>query len=298
MTIGDWGSLYSSETATPGYYAVNLKTYGILAEMTATLHAGMSRYTFSTQKGDANILLDAGHRLTTDPVTMQSPSFESRIKILSKTEMEGSSQSGDFCNIYSGNKQTIYFAVKFSKPAIKMGTWKDKIISDSQEASGSDPGAFFQFSTAAGESIEVKVGISYVSVENARKNLEAEIPGWDFDEVREAARKEWDENLSRIKITGGTVDQLKVFYTALYHALIHPSVFSDVNGQYQSMGHRGVKTAADYVRYDVFSLWDTYRNLHPFLGLFYPERELDMVKTLVEISKESGWLPQVGTGRK
>lgn len=287
-----WKSAYDSEKAAPGYYSVHLKNYDILAEMTATTHAGMSRYSFPAEKDEANILIDPGHRLTTDPVTLQSPVFESWVKVVSSTEVEGYAESGDFCSPFAGNKETAYFVIQFSKPAVQEGTWKDGSPKEEREQKGKDIGAFFRFSTAGQEPLVVKVGISYVSVENARLNLKTEMPGWDFETVRDLARQAWNDALSRFEITGGTGVQKTLFYTALYHALIHPSVFSDVNGQYQGMGHTGVKTADGYIRYDVFSLWDTYRDLHPFLGLFYPERDLDMTKSLVEMAKESGWLPK------
>ncbi len=287
-----WESGYDLEKATPGYYSVHLKTYDIQAEMTATTHAGLSQYFFPARKGDANILLDLGRRLTTDPVTLKSPSFESYVKIVSKNEAEGYAESGDFCSPYAGNKQTTYFVIQFSKHAVRTGTWRGDSASDDREQKGKGIGAFFRFSTAGQEPIMARVGISYVSIENARLNLKTEITGWDFETLRASASKAWDDALSRLQVTGGTGDQKTIFYTALYHALIHPSVFSDVNNEYQEMGHKGVETAKDYTRYHVYSLWDTYRNLHPLLGLFYPERDLDMTKTLVEMAKESGWLPK------
>jgi predicted alpha-1,2-mannosidase len=180
---------------------------------------------------------------------------------------------------------------QFSKPALSMGTWKDGKVDNSDEQSGRGIGAFFSFSTAGIEPIVVKVGISYVSVENARLNLQKEVSGWDFDAIRTEAKKYWQSEFSRIYVEGRE-EKLKIFYTALYHMMIHPSVFSDVNGEYQGMNHSGIKTATDYTRYSVFSLWNTYRNLHPFLALFYPERELDMVKSLTEMAKESGWMPR------
>ena len=284
---------YNSEGATPGYYRVNILNGGIQAEMTASCRVGLSRYTFPARKGDANILINVSQRLTSDPVTVKTE-FESKVKIVSSQEVEGSTQSGDFCSVYAGNKQTVYFVIQFSKPSVSAGTWRDKSVGSDSEQSGRDIGAFFRFSTAAAEPIAVKVGISYVSIENARKNLQAEIPGWDFEAVKTDARKAWDEQLSKIELTGVLPDRMKIFYTALYHALIHPSVFSDVNGQFQTMGHHGVDTAQtySYTRYHVFSLWDTYRDLHPFLGIFYPKQQLDMTKTLVEMAKENGLLPK------
>ncbi len=287
-----WKSGYDSEKAAPGYYSVHLKDSDILAEMTATTRAGISQYSFPARKGDADILLDLGRRLTTDPVTLKSPSFESYVRIISKTEVEGYAESGDFCSPYAGNRQTAYFVIQFSKPAVKTGTWKDGSLGPGREQKGRDIGAFFSFSTAGQEPIVAKAGISYVSIANARLNLQTEIPGWDLAAVRAAARQDWNEALSRLTVTGGTDDQRTIFFTALYHALIHPSVFSDVNGQYQGFNDKGVKTAEGYTRYHVYSLWDTYRDLQPFLGIFYPERDLDMTKTLVEMAKEGGWLPK------
>lgn len=287
-----WKSQYDSEKATPGFYSVHLKTYDVQAEMTATTHAGISRYSFPAQKGDANILLDLGRRLTTDPVTLKSPAFESAVRIVSDSEAEGFAESGDFCSPYAGNKQALYFVVQFSKPAVKAGTWKDGQVKGDRGQKGRDVGAFFRFSTAGREPLVVKVGISYVSIENARLNLRTEIPGWDLEAVRASAQAAWEDALSRITVEGGTRDQRTIFYTALYHALLHPNVFSDVNGQYQGMSHSGVKKAGGYTRYTVYSLWDTYRNLHPFLGLVYPERDLDMTRSLVEMAKEGGWLPK------
>lgn len=287
----EFKSAYDSEEASPGYYKVHLGTYDILAEMTASPRVGFSQYSFPVSKGDANILIDASFRLTSDPVTVKNR-FEGRVKVVSPVELEGFSQSGDFCSVYSGNQQTVYFVIRFSKPAVQTGTWRDGKISGDAEQKGTGVGAFFRFSTADRESILVKTGISYVSVENARLNLETEIPGWDFDSIRAATRAAWDEELEKVEIKSGQPDQLRVFYTALYHALIHPNVFSDVNGEYEAMGHSGVRKADGYTRYSVFALWDSYRILHPLLTLLYPERELDMVKSLVEMGKESGWLPR------
>jgi predicted alpha-1,2-mannosidase len=284
-------SAYDSEKASPGYYAVHLKENGIQAEMTATCRSGMSRYFFPERKGDANILIDAGHRLTRDPDDIK-PAFESWVRLVSPSEVEGSSQSGHFCSPYAGNKQTVYFVAKFSKAAAASGTWKDGKGTEGREQKGSRVGAYFRFSTAGEESIVMKVGLSYVSVKNARLNLEAEMPGWDFEAVRLAASKAWDEELSKIKIKTSNVQQLKIFYTALYHCLIHPNVFSDVNGDYRGMGRPDSIKNSPVTRYTVFSLWDTYRNLHPLLTLVYPERQQEMVKSMLEMAGEKGLLPK------
>lgn len=288
----NWKSAYGGEKASPGYYSVLLKDSGIQLQATATERVGLVLFTFPARKGDANILLDAGHRLTTDPVTLKSPTFESHVKVVSSDLIEGYSESGDFCSVYAGNKQRVYFSIRLSKAAQSFETWEGDRVGRDSERTGPSTGVLFHFSTADQEPILAKVGISFVSVENAELNLRTECPDWDFDKVRAQAGKRWEEELSKFKITGGTDQQLRIFYTALYHALIHPSLFSDVNGEYPTMGGKGVQKAEGYARYHVFSLWDTYRNLHPFLGLFYPERDLDMVKSLVAMSQEGGWLPK------
>lgn len=289
----DWKSEYGSESAVPGAYAVYLKTYDIFAQMSATARAGYSQYIFPARKGNSNILLDIGAGLTSESATLKN-SFESHVRIDSPTEAEGYTQNGNFCCPSSAHKRTIYFFMKFSKPAQEFGTWKNNFPDYDREKTGKDIGAYFRFSTGEKEPVEVKVGISYVSAANARMNLETEMPDWDFEEVKAKARSAWEMELSKIKVGKSDPKRLKVFYTALYHCLIHPNVFSDVNGEYPSMKNQEVKSTKDknYIRYTNFSLWNTYRDLHPLLTLFYPDRELDMVRSMVEMSKEGGWLPR------
>ncbi len=184
--------LWRRREASPGYYRVNLKTYGILAEMTATTHAGMSQYTFPERKGSANILNDVSHRLTTDPVTMKSPIFESHVKIVSATEVEGSTQSGDFCSVYAGNKQTVYFVVRFSKPAVRTGTWKGPVLKDEKEQLGQygieDIGAFFRFPPPRTNPLWSRLAFPLSALRTPRLNLEAEMTGWDFELVKAATQ--------------------------------------------------------------------------------------------------------------
>ncbi|WP_205127876.1 glycoside hydrolase domain-containing protein, partial [Okeania hirsuta] len=159
------------------------------------------------------------------------------------------------------------------------------------EMAGENLGAYFSFDTEENETIEVKVGVSYVSMENARENLEKEQPGFDFEGTAAASKKKWDDLLGRIELKGTKENKTK-FYTALYHVLTHPSVFQDVNGEYPLMGQFGAGKVEGRNRYTVFSLWDTNRNLHPLLSLIYPEIQSEMVRSMVDIYKESGWLPK------
>src|SRR5690554_1007750 len=152
-----------------------------------------------------------------------------------------------------------------------------------RDIAGDDIGAYFTYNLEEGETVEVQIGVSFVSTENARLNLEAEQTGFNFETVKNNAYKVWNEALSKAMAVGGTDDQQTVFYTGLYHALIHPNVLNDVNGEYPEMEGDGIGTT-ESTRYTVFSLWDTYRNVHQLLALLYPDKQLDMYK-------EGGWLP-------
>ena len=137
------------------------------------------------------------------------------------------------------------------------------------------------------------MGVSFVSMANARENLDKEQTGLTFDQIRANAHGTWNDDLGRIRVKGGTDKQKEVFYTGLYHALIHPNVLNDVNGQYPLMESFGDGTVSDgHDRYTVFSLWDTYRNVHQLMTMVYPERQLDMVRSMIDMSKEWGWLPK------
>jgi predicted alpha-1,2-mannosidase len=280
-TEDGYRSHYADEVAQPGYYAVTLADHGIRAEATATTHAGMTRFTFPAGTDPARVLIDVSHALT--------PSKDGSVRVVSPTEVEGFDESGGFCGGH--NLQNVYFVAQFSQPAVSSGTWNGAGPASHDEQHGSDIGAFAEFDGHAGVTVIVKVGISYVSIANARLNLQTEMPGWDFDAVRGLASAAWERELSPILVQGGTKAERTMFYTALYHVLIHPSVFSDVSGQYVTMGRGGVATA-DYVRYHVYSLWDTYRDVHPFLALVYPEEQRDMVRTMIGMWRESGWLPK------
>lgn len=190
--------------------------------------------------------------------------------------------------------QTLYFVAKISKKPLVSGVSIDgKDYPDfNREIAGNDIGVYFTFDTEENETICVKVGVSYVSISNARKNLEAEQPGFDFENTKLAAEQAWNLELSKIQVEGGNSEDKEKFYTALYHTLIHPSVANDVTGEYNTMGDNSIAQTNGYNRYTVFSLWDTYRNVHPFLSLVYPKRQSDMVKSMLGMYKESGWLPK------
>ncbi len=296
----EYGTTYSRETASPGYYSAYLEKYDILAEMSATERTSAERYTFPSGRG--NILVNLGIGLTNET--------GASIRRISATEIVGSRLMGTFC--YNPDAVfTMYFAVRVSKTPTASGFWKKqpamhgieaewapdngtyKIYNSyAREIAGDDIGYWFTFDDLADqEQIEVSVGVSFVSAENALANLNAEQPQCDFEKTLENARQTWARELNKIEVEGGSDKQKTVFYTALYHTLIHPNILQDVNGQYPLMesGNNGV---TDRNRYTVFSLWDTYRNLHQLMTLVYPEKQNDMVHSMIEMYREWGWLPK------
>ena len=295
----NYGSEYRDEQATPGYYALTLKKYGIRAETSATLRSGIERYTFP--KGRANILLNVGDGLSNESGGM--------VRRVSDTEIEGYRLLGTFC--YNGQAVfPIYFVMRVSKRPQTTGYWKKqpkftgvksqwdkdngryKLYENyNREMGGNEVGYYFSFDCREGEQIEVRMGVSFVSTANARENLDAEQQGLDFADIRRKARGTWEETLGRITVEGGTEAQKRVFYTALYHSQLHPNILQDVNGQYPEM-ENGRTGHTKGNRYTVFSLWDTYRNVGQLETLLYPDRQLDMVRSMVDMYKEWGWMPK------
>ena len=301
-----YGSEAVAETARPGYYGCELVAYGIKAEASATTRTSIERYTFP--EGQGNILVNFG-----DGLTNESGAW---LRKVSETEIEGMRLAGTFCY----NPQAVfpvYFAIRINKVPSKGGFWKKQPLLTGVEAewtpddgtyklyqrygreiAGDEIGYWFSFETAEGEAVELQMGVSFVSCENAWENLEAEQarlqPGVsNFETVRAEAEAAWEADLGRIKVKGGSERDKEVFYSALYHALIHPSILNDVNGEYPLMENDGVgRVPAGQNRYSVFSLWDTYRNLHQLMTLVYPERQMDMVRSMIDIYREWGWMPK------
>ena len=301
-----YGSEYTDEVAKPGYYSCNLTAHRIKAEVSATTRTSIERYTYPAGKN--NIIVNFGEGLTNETGAW--------LRKISDTEIEGMRLAGTFCY----NSQAVfpvYFAIRINKKPSSCGFWKMQPemkgvegawTSDDgtykiykkygREIAGNDIGYFFSFETAEGEQVELQMGVSFVSCANAWENLNAEQiklePGIsNFDTIATAAETAWESDLSRIKVEGGSERDKEVFYTALYHALIHPSILNDVNGEYPLMENDGIgKVETGHNRYSVFSLWDTYRNLHQLMTLVYPEKQIDMVRSMVDIYKEWGWMPK------
>lgn len=297
----NYGSTYTDEKATPGRYSNRLTKYGIKTEVSATLRTSIARFVYP--KGQGNVLLNLGEGLTNE-----SGAF---VRYVNDCEVEGQKMLGGFCYNSPHTWYPCYFVLRVSKKPQNRGFWKHqrdaygvekewnpeagkyKLYENyRRDLGGDDIGAYWTFDCAEGEEVEVRMGVSFVSIANARENLNAEQPaGTHFDDIALQARQAWEQALSTVTVEGGTEDQRTIFYTALYHLQIHPNILQDVNGQYPAMeGEEILQT--NHNRYTVFSLWDTYRCTHQLNTLLFPSRQLDMVRTMLDMYRESGWLPK------
>jgi len=274
------GFSHEHEQAAPGYYAVELNS-GVRVELSATARTGFGVFTFPSTPS-ANVLVNAGGSATGD-----SDSF---VQIVGDREVVGSATSGRFCD--SNTSYTVYFAAQFDRPFDSFAAWDAAALKPgAREGRGKQSGAILTFDATRERVLRMKVGVSFVGVENARMNLRAENGGWDFEAVRRRADAAWNDWLGRIKVEGGTVDERRVFYTALYHTLLHPNVFSDVNGEYVGFD-RATHNARTRTQYANFSDWDTYRTVIQLHALLAPRETADMMQSLVEDARQSGWLPK------
>ena len=274
---------HKNESASPGYYSVVLKDYNIIAELTATERVGLHRYTFPG--GDScHMILDLNHRFFNSG--LPSEILEARVEIVNDSLITGMRRLlGLATNRY------FYFAAKFSTPFQSYGISADKqIIQNSRHATGKDLKCYVNYSTGVNEQILIKVGISSVSIEGALKNLTHELPHWDFEQVKREAESKWNHELKKIE-TEFVYESVKTtFYTAMYHTMLAPVHYSDVDGLYRGSDfliHRSV----DFQNYHIFSLWETFRALHPLFTIIQQERMNDIIHSMLSISKESGSLP-------
>lgn len=266
---------HKNEIARPGYYSVRLDDDNILAELTATSRVGFHRYTFP--KSDrANIILDLVHR---DRVR------EAYLHIIDNTHVVGFRRSEGWAK-----DQIVYFALEFSRPFQESSLSSAGEAPAATEARGSALKAAFRFSTADGAPVLVKVGISAVSIDGARANLQAEINHWDFERVRSDADRLWNAELGKIIVTGGNENHLKNFYSALYHSMLAPNLFMDVDRKYRGRDFK-THTAKDFDNYTVFSLWDTFRAAHPLYTIIDQHRTRDFINTFLTQYEQGGRLP-------
>ncbi|MEO6490150.1 MAG: GH92 family glycosyl hydrolase [Ferruginibacter sp.] len=267
---------HSKESASAGYYSVSLLDDNINTEFTATERVGFHHYTF-TEENNCNVILDLKHR---DEV------IGSSLRIEDSVTVSGMRRSKSWAT-----DQYVFFVIKFSRPFTKTGIWEaDSLSQQKQNIFGKDIKASFQFDLSPAKEIYVKVAISPVSVEGARRNLIEEISGWNFDEIKNIAQKKWRTELSKIEVHSNDTNKLKIFYTALYHTAIVPNINMDVDGQYRGRDNN-IHKAQGFTYYSVFSLWDTYRAAHPLYSIIDRQRSLDYIKTFLVQYQQGGRLP-------
>ncbi len=298
----------SSEKASAGYYSVTLTDYQIEAEMTAAPHSGIMRFTFP-ESSQSRIQIDLARRVG-------GTSTNQYIKIVDDHTIQGwmkcTPEGGGWGDGDGKASYTVFFYAQFSRPFITTGVWsadipeswsrklndvtgsayqervaQAQVFPNVQEMEGRHLGFFTEFETRKNEPVLLKAGISFVSMEGAKKNLEAEIPDWDFDAVYTRARELWNDAFCNIMVEGGTQEEKTVFYTALYHSMIDPRAFSDVDGNYPG-GDGKIHQGATFTKRTVFSGWDVFRSQFPLQTIINPEVVNDMINSLVTLAEESG----------
>lgn len=266
----------SSEKAHAGYYEVLLEDYQVKAQLTTSTRTGFHKYTFPVGSDEGNIILDLDHR---DKV------IDAGATIVSDTEVEGYRLSTGWART-----QHIYFVIKFSRPFKDSGLAVDNKSVSGKKRSGENIKASFTFDNTGDKILKVQVGISAVSIEGARKNLKAEMrDDWDFDAAKTAAEQVWDEALQKIAIKTPDKDKAITFYTSLYHSMLNPNTFNDVDGGYRGMDGKAKNSTEN--QYTIFSLWDTFRAAHPLYTLIEQERTNDFIHTFLRQYEDGGELP-------
>ena len=274
---------HATEKAEPGYYTVVLADHGIKAELTATERVGLHRYTFPADP-TSHFIVDLEHGVIDPPRRMNTNVMSSEVHIAGNDLVTGGRRTAEWAP-----GRYIYFAMKFSRPftSAQIVSGTEKLNRGVKEATGKSLKCVLSCPTKANEVIQVKVALSAVSIEGALKNLEAEAPGWDFDGTRKAAKAAWERELGKIEVEMPTLDQKKIFYTAMYHSFVAPTLFSDVDGRYRGMDLEVHQLPAGELNYSTFSLWDTYRALHPLFTLVQTERLPGMLNTMIRMAEQS-----------
>ncbi|MGI4728044.1 MAG: GH92 family glycosyl hydrolase [Janthinobacterium lividum] len=274
---------HENETAAADYYKVKLDDYNITAEMTASTRVGFHQYTFP-KSDQAHIILD----LMAGIYNYDDKNVWTYLHVVNDTLVTGYRQTNGWAK-----NRVLYFAMKFSKPFIAYGnhTYSKKEVykgfwgkfnqsKNFPEIAAQRLRAYFDFKTEEGEKIKIKFALSPVSMDGALNNMQTEMPGWDFDAVKEAGQKLWEQELSKITIQSKSLDEKQNFYTAMYHAAINPTIYMDADGKYKGLD-QNVHKAEGFTNYTTFSLWDTYRALHPLFNIIDPKRNDDMIKSML-----------------
>lgn len=286
----DHSSPGKDERAAAGFYGVTLSRYNIGVEIASARRTAVYRLTYPASP-QSNLLIDAGHCLSSYDNQNENQSLvSSGIKVVSPTEIEGSTSVTGGWN-QQPTVYTVYFYARSDTPAVNSGTWRDGVLhpgrTEEANAKGAKAGAWLSFHTHAGQQIQIKIGISFVSVEQAKQNATDEAPGFDFAKVRAAAESAWEKALAPITIEGATEDDLRQFSTAIYHTMMQPTDVSGENPWFKSS-----EPSYD----DFYAIWDTFRTSSPLLTLIAEDRESEIVRSLVDIYRHEGWLPDARSG--
>ncbi|HID22667.1 MAG TPA: glycoside hydrolase family 92 protein, partial [Planctomycetaceae bacterium] len=286
-----------TEIVHPGYHRITLDDYGVQVELTSTDRVGFHRWTFR-RAGPAHILFDLGTQC--GPARMA----DALIRRVGATELEGYVTNAPTRR--RPKPCTIFFVARFDRPFAAFGGWQGDVVrSNAVKLKGKGTGAFVRFAPAAGDVIQMKLAISYVSAEQARKNLQAELPHWDFDRVRRESRQVWNDWLGRIEVHGGTPAQRTRFYTDLWHVLLGRHMTSDVNGKYCDMTGpkpvvRQIPLGPDgrpkYAHFNGDAFWTTFWNINIVWSLAYPDTTRQWVNFLVDMYKDGGLIPRGPSG--
>lgn len=266
----------SDEKGHAGFYEATVQE-AVKAQLTVTERTGMARYNFPADASYGTVIIGAGVAAT--------PIKEAAIAITAPNRCEGYAEGGNFCGARTPYK--VYFVAEFDAEAVETGTWKHHQLNQGASfAEGEASGVYFTFDTGKQKTVQYKIGVSYVSVENARQNLEAENTAWDFEAVRRQAENKWDEYLGKIEVEGTNPDRITQFYTHLYRVFIHPNVCSDVNGEYMGADFQVHRTRTK--QYTSFSNWDTYRTQIQLLAMLDPGVASDVVVSHQQFAEQSG----------
>lgn len=270
---------HKNETAGPGYYSVVLNDFNILAELTASLRSGLQKYTFN-KTGNEFIQIDLAYSKNWDKPT------DTYIRIINDHTICGYRYSTGWAK-----DERVYFYTEFSQPIIKSFLIQDSLYKKSvTDIKGKYTRAILKFDIKTNSHLLIKTGISSVSIDNARLNLDNDISDWNFDKVKNSAAEKWNKELSKIQVKSQNKNYLRTFYTALYRSMLAPVVFSDITGEYKG-ADGNIHLAKDYTRYSIFSLWDTFRSEHPLFTIIQPERVNDMINSMLSHYSEYGLLP-------
>ncbi len=280
---GSIGSTFSEQRAHPGYYSVRLTDAAISVETTTTTRSAIFR--LQLPKGQSNVFLDL--------TAQQGHVKGGEVLDYTANAVQGYQLEGFFCGADTMGKTFFYTEMEQEADTVYVVYNNKRDDKFGHDLSEKPSGIVFEYQNKGPTTLQLKVGVSFVSETKAKKNLNTEQSGFAFDSVREKAGILWENELGKIRVSGGRAADETVFYTALYHSLLMPMTFSDADGEFVKQGSRNeIGKAEGYVRYTGFSLWDTYRTVHPLLSLAYPKRQSDMVRSMLGMYQEAGRLPK------